>query len=203
VALTLGSTESPAQVGTQHRSDAEVAERMQVHDVAVDGWLPLTAAAGRLGVSVDTVRRRIKSGEIEGRQVRRPQGFRWQVRLGAKGHAAPRTPGADVDAGPMQRTDVSSRQAMDVHAAPMQQLNLDPLAQLVRDLKTELVQKAEAAAMWQARAELIAAELSQARETIKALQAPATTPTAPAPAPIMPATAEAEPPASRPWWRFW
>jgi hypothetical protein len=45
-------------------------------------------------------------------------------------------------------------------------------AGLYRELQAEMVRKAEAAAMWQARAEFLAGELSQAREQL-ALMAPA------------------------------
>jgi hypothetical protein len=44
-------------------------------------WLPLKQAAGRLGVSIDTVRRRIQRGDIGSRREQTPQGYRWLVRV--------------------------------------------------------------------------------------------------------------------------
>lgn len=38
-------------------------------------------AAERLGVSPDTIRRRLKRGELQGTQARTPQGFVWQIEV--------------------------------------------------------------------------------------------------------------------------
>jgi hypothetical protein len=43
-------------------------------------WVTIDDAAKAAGVSYDTVRRRLKRGEIEGRREATPQGFRWLVR---------------------------------------------------------------------------------------------------------------------------
>jgi hypothetical protein len=45
-------------------------------------WYTLAEAAPVLGVSVDTVRRRLKRGQIEGRQVHTQHGPTWEVSLG-------------------------------------------------------------------------------------------------------------------------
>jgi excisionase family DNA binding protein len=45
-------------------------------------WYTLAEAAPVLGVSVDTVRRRLKRGELESRQVHTQHGPTWEVRLG-------------------------------------------------------------------------------------------------------------------------
>src|SRR5438128_398132 len=42
-------------------------------------WLPLLEAASVLGVSIDTMRRRIKRGEVEAQQVPTPKGPAWRV----------------------------------------------------------------------------------------------------------------------------
>lgn len=44
-------------------------------------WGSVSDAAQALGVSVDTVRRRMKRGELDARREQTPQGFRWLVRL--------------------------------------------------------------------------------------------------------------------------
>lgn len=41
----------------------------------------LAEAAHRLGVSVDTVRRRLHKGELKGEQQARPQGFIWLIEM--------------------------------------------------------------------------------------------------------------------------
>jgi len=46
-----------------------------------DAYVPLTEAAQWLGVSVDTVRRRIRTGELVAQREQRPQGYRWLVKL--------------------------------------------------------------------------------------------------------------------------
>ena len=69
-------------------------------------WLPLTRAAGRLGISVDTVRRRAKDGTYAARKVPTRYGPAWQVRLDparlqesfAGEHAMPAGERADVAA---------------------------------------------------------------------------------------------------------
>jgi hypothetical protein len=43
-------------------------------------WLPLAEAARRIGVSLDTLRRRMKRGEVRARKVPTRHGPAWQVR---------------------------------------------------------------------------------------------------------------------------
>ena len=55
---------------SQPRQDGDIGE-----------WVSLQEAAQRLGVSIDTVRRRAKAKELPSRQTPMPQGFRWEVFL--------------------------------------------------------------------------------------------------------------------------
>jgi hypothetical protein len=41
----------------------------------------LPEAAQRLGISVDTVKRRLRRGELKGQRVPRPQGYTWLIEL--------------------------------------------------------------------------------------------------------------------------
>ncbi|HEV2121200.1 MAG TPA: excisionase family DNA-binding protein [Chloroflexota bacterium] len=50
--------------------------------------LTIKEAADRLGVSADTIRRRLKAGEIEGRREPMGSGYRWLVQLPEDAHAA-------------------------------------------------------------------------------------------------------------------
>jgi hypothetical protein len=121
-------------------------------DGTVDGgaWLGLRDAARALGISEKTARRWVKAGQLRGRQVPTQHGAAWEAWV----------PGGVDAAG---RVDGGGTQAM-------------TMLELVR-LVGELQAKAESAAMWQGRAELLAAELASARATIRALEAPREAPT--------------------------
>jgi DNA repair exonuclease SbcCD ATPase subunit len=44
-------------------------------------WVPKEEAARLLGVSIDTVERKLKRGELNGKQDPRPRGWRWLVEI--------------------------------------------------------------------------------------------------------------------------
>lgn len=115
-------------------------------DATAEG-LTLSEAAGQLGVSKDTVRRRVKRGELQGWQVETKFGPEWRVALDAA--STPQPMGAAVDAA-----------------------GVSDLVRLLSHTQADLVQAVSAASMWQGRAELLAGELAAARETVKALTAP-------------------------------
>jgi hypothetical protein len=59
----------------------------------------LAEAAQRLGVSVDTIKRRLRKGELKGRQDPRPQGYTWLIEMpdsSADGLACPAGSQADT-----------------------------------------------------------------------------------------------------------
>jgi hypothetical protein len=123
---------------------------MQV-DQDVGEWVSLSAAADRLGCSLDTIRRRLKRGELPGRQVARPQGFTWQVFLGdCPG------PGAHV------------RSQMPTSSGP----DLAPLVALLERTQADLVQATATIAVLQAYGATLAAELACTRERLALLEAP-------------------------------
>jgi hypothetical protein len=77
--------------------------------------------------------------------------------------------------------------------------------QLAR-LQDELLARSEAAATWQARAGILAAQLAQAQGRIRALEAPSVTLDAPGRAPDAETSTRTDGPAQYPkraWWRFW
>ena len=55
-------------------------------------WVPIREAAMMLGVSPDTIKRRIKGGEIPARKEPRPQGYVWLVQLESTPALAPVAP---------------------------------------------------------------------------------------------------------------
>ena len=152
---------------------------MQHDDVTEDGWLPLATAAERLGLSIHAARRRVHTGELVARRVRTRYGLAWQVRL-------------DDEREGRASVAPESREASATVAEPA---GVGALVALVREQQAQLLTAHEAAALWQGRAESLATQLAEARETIRALQAPP--PPEPAPEPIPPA------PTAAPWDARW
>lgn len=61
-------------------------------------------AAERLGVSADTIRRRLKSGELSGEREKTPQGFVWRVELPGESESGDAS-GSPVQASPAEAGD--------------------------------------------------------------------------------------------------
>lgn len=161
------------------------------HDAQADDdrrWVPLVEAARQLGISVDTARRRIRRGDwptSATRQHSTPQGFTWEVDLGALRTSATEVRSTDPGTPPTR-----------LHPAA----EAGHLAAILRDTQGALMQQTQAAAMWQARAEHLGQQLEQARGELLALKAPDPVPVVePLATPSPPPTQE--PP--RPWWRVW
>jgi len=57
--------------------------------MAVTERVSIADAAERLGVSVDTVRRRLKRGKLSGEKEETPQGFVWRVELPVEARIVP------------------------------------------------------------------------------------------------------------------
>jgi hypothetical protein len=134
-----------------------------------DGGLTLAEAASRLGVAPRTVRRRIQRSEIVAELVQGDHGAEYRVWLD---RTPARTPDRPTAGQGSQRGEPA----------------LSRLAGMLETAQRELVAKAEAAAMWQARAELLA-------ERVKALEAQLALPP--------PADASTSLRSGRPWWKFW
>ena len=179
---TVGSTAAvqPGRVGST-----------SVQDARQDGWMTLAEAATYLSVSTDTIRRRLKRGELEAQQVPTPYGPAWRVRVG-------RAPGV----GSIPPGNVSG-----VGSAAVQEQSegLLEALRLVRELQQQNVELAGAAGMWQARAEFLAGQVDQLQRALEAPRQPE-----PAPGftgansdgtPVEPARPSTKP--KRPWWRFW
>ena len=157
-----------------------------------DGWVTLAEAAGLLGVSVDTIRRRLRKGAFEAQQVPTQHGPAWMVRLG--------------DVPTVLPTGSST---------PRQDATTLELVHLVGRLQEENRNLA-------GQLGYVQAKLHQAEDTIRALEAPRSHQTAtdaretaeglglpsapseppwepsPAPMPILP-----QPNGGSPWWRRW
>jgi hypothetical protein len=126
-----------------------------VHSDPGAGWLSLAAAAEQMGVSRDALRRRIRRGTIPARQVTTRYGPTYEVQL------------ADVTASVAD----AARQTDGHYAgttATVTATSLAELTTLVRDLGERSERNAAAAAMWQARAEMLAQQLQQAQLALAA-----------------------------------
>ncbi len=102
--------------------------------------VPIKEAAARLGVSTDTVRRRLKSGELAGERQPAPRGFVWLVELPSDVHSTS-TP-AEMT-GAAQAASVLVEDALE--AARLRE-RVDGLERLVGELRGERD-------AWQAQAE--------------------------------------------------
>jgi hypothetical protein len=144
-------------------------------------WLSLTAAARELGVSVKTLRRRVHMGTLTSRQVNTRHGTAYEVWLPAAAHNGHSTDQGGLDHG-------------------------QTMLELVR-LVAELQPKAEAAALWQGRCQVLEARVAALEEQLRALPAPL--PDVPQDAlgcdserPMPTRQGPAQRP-KRPWWRWW
>jgi hypothetical protein len=163
-----------------------------IRDLDTATWLSLSDAADRLGLSRPQLRRRIKAGQITSRQVQGPHGLAYEVCLN----------GDDT-------VPSASRQADDRHRDKLVTVTppLTELVNLLAGTQAELVRTTAAAAMWQARAEMLAGQVERLQ---LALEAPKPTMSEVAPQhnsegltvePTPPRSSET--PQARPWWAFW
>jgi hypothetical protein len=68
------------------------------HTASTGEWVSVEEAARHLQVAAATVRRRLKRGQLQGRQVSRPYGFTWEIWIDAVyTEAPPSTPRIDSD----------------------------------------------------------------------------------------------------------
>jgi len=188
---------------------------MQAEEIA---WVPIAEAARRLGVSMDTVRRRLKRGELPSERRETPQGFVWWVNLDPLAEDGAVAAYADAELGgdaAHADADLGSvphrlRQQIGSTMPPRRQGSEAPhLASLVRELQGEVLRRTEAATTWQVRAEILAHQLANAEDRIKMLEGPKTDPepdAAPAPTPFPtpnPPTPNVMPESAPSWWRRW
>ncbi len=117
--------------------------------------VPIREAAARLGVSADTIRRRLKSGELAGQKERTPQGFTWLVEvpftIGPPPHpdASPELPPAapPADSGPAQATAPAAEVRRLEQLVEVLQTELEARRREVEQLHIVLSQQARALAL--------------------------------------------------------
>jgi len=148
--------------------------------------LTLAEAAARLGVSTDTVRRRIKRGDVSARQEQTKFGPAWVVLLGT---APVPSNGAHGSASPPGSSAPS--------VAPAPTAGMSELVNLVDKLQHEKAELAAQNGFLQARLQLLQDQLERAQ---LALEAPKPEPVTVEPTPELEAAPEGE---AKPWWKFW
>ena len=143
-------------------------------------------AARRFGLSEKTVRRWIGAGKLNADKRGRAYRVSLSEVAAISGQGKTDTSGPSADDGHIA----------DIHSAPSTADSLSAmsgipeLVSLVERLHGEVRQYAETAATWQTRAEILAHQLADAREMIRALEAPKEAPAPePVPSPTSPAVA--------------
>ena len=146
-------------------------------------WVPKEEAARLLGVSIDTIERKLKRGELKGKQDPRPRGWRWLVEIPqdvaiAETFAAPATNPANAPA--------------DAHANELEALRelvdtvKDEVAQLRRQLQSQAETYERQNEAYQQQLEAKDKQIEQLHVLLQQAQG------------ALPAPKE-----NRSWWRFW
>ncbi|MCA1647260.1 MAG: hypothetical protein LC797_17995 [Chloroflexi bacterium] len=147
-------------------------------------------AAQLLGVSLNTVRRKIARGELKAQRAIRPQGHIWQVFLPFTQDAAP--PSSQPPAGTMQQ-HAGAEQLVSV-LAPLVEAAVAPLRAELADVRSLLSSRDQKLGRLHAEVERLqvdALEIGLRRESDAVMTEPPNTPP------------RAEQARERPWWRFW
>ncbi len=174
-----------------------------------DDLLTIAQAAEALGLSVKSVRRRIKAGSLEAEQVDGKFGAEWRVRLTT---ARPGVAGADhspsaghirSDHGTSNGRMTNGREATTPQTTRADQ-GIARLADLLERAQDDIRRLNDERAELYGRLGYMQAQLAAKDEQIKALEAPKEpiAPPPPAGALFRPLPTEPDPP-RRPWWRFW
>ena len=88
-AAPVAAPRTPAATASPATPTAPIAPGLDADQL---DYLPLRLAAQRLGVSVDTVKRRLRAGQVRGIVEPRPQGTRWLVGVPRRTASSPATP---------------------------------------------------------------------------------------------------------------
>jgi hypothetical protein len=197
--------------------------------VGVGEWVPVKDAAERLGLTVDQARRRLRSGQLQGRQVLVAQGHVWEVWLSDETPAPSEASGAgpDPDTGDQtppyepaadgslngaahQTPDVVRAASDAAHQTP-DGTPAGPGAELVGNQRAREMAEYSASLLepWRRRVEELSRENGHLEERTEHLQAALeqaraqlTEALAPNEPPAPQSVPQAEPwPEGRPWWR--
>lgn len=148
-------------------------------------WLPVNDAAIALGVSVATLKRRLKAGTVPGRQEKSPSGFRWYVEV-------PGDEGTGQEGAKSEHADDARDQVIIVLQQQVQELwaEVGARREEVRELHV-LLQRAQSQIPIPAAAPLHQLEGQQSAVAEPRPDTPDATPNG---------VAQSQ---KTPWWRFW
>jgi hypothetical protein len=165
------------------------------------GWLTLPEAAARLGVAVITLRRRLKEGAFEAKQTPGPHGPQWMIRLESDQVAATKVIVAahqvdQAEQAVREESDQAEQGQNDQADKPEQgggdQAALLEALRMMRSLQEENRTLAGQVGFLQAQLLQSQAQLGEAQQTIKMLEAPK-----------VEVVEQGSEESAKPWWRFW
>jgi hypothetical protein len=150
----------------------------------------MAEAAQLLGLSIDTVRRRLHRGELQGRQEPTAQGFRWWVEVPDKvdpghkfGTATQSQNGSHSDATPEDASNATSDESGATLAGPGE---LQALREVIEVLQAQVKAQQEQLAVKDHHLEAKDRQIEQLHVLLQQAQV------------ALPESRE-----HRPWWRFW
>jgi hypothetical protein len=171
-------------------------------------------AARELGISPETVRRRIKAGQIEARRTIRPQGTVWEVDLPVTtSHGVPPVI-AVTGSGEASRSEPAHASPDEAwHPSPPLAGHADHTAPLVASIARLVAELAEVRVISDRRADQLVAQaetigqlradLAAAESRLLALAAPQQSVEAPGATQGTEPSTELPVTRARPWWRWW
>jgi len=136
-------------------------------------WLPLTEASARLGITLDTIRKKVQKGDFQARKTPSQKGLRWEVYL--------------VSDQPQDQSSIPLEEVEPSQATS----ETSQLILLLRDLTDRLDRVSNEKVQLAGQVGFLQAQLQQAQAEILLLKSP------PPPAP------EPQDEKNYPWWLFW
>jgi hypothetical protein len=137
-------------------------------------WVTKKEAAERLGISIDTVDRRLKRGELCGKQQTRPQGFTWLIEV----------PDETYDQGAGEASPPLGTPVITPQSTPDKTREVHRLEELVAALKDEVSLLQHQLDAQQTQLESKDRQIGELHVLLQQAALPA-------------------PRNNRPWWRFW
>jgi len=157
-------------------------------------WVSMTQAASCLGVSVDTIRRRLHRGELQGKQKPISQGFAWLIEIPDEVIEARRCKDSNQPAARLEATESQGYTQTDATPDATQQGQSEDSSHLAAILAAENVLLRELVETYRDQLQVLQGELEAKRRDIQELHVLLQR--------SQDQRALLEPKARR-WWQFW